>query len=71
MTQTDSSLHNVFPVGQEFTIQDIENLAYQDCVVKSGLPLMSIASTLSLRAEPLHMSKFTATATRPPTAAAV
>jgi hypothetical protein len=37
MTQTDSSLHNVYPVGQEFTIQDIENLAYQDCVVKSGV----------------------------------
>jgi hypothetical protein len=37
MTQTDSSLHNVYPVGQEFTIQNIENLAYQDCVVKSGV----------------------------------
>ena len=37
MTQTDSSLHNVYPVGQEFTIQDIENLAYQDCVIKSGV----------------------------------
>jgi hypothetical protein len=37
MTQTDSSLHNVFPLGQEFTIQDIENLAYQDCVVRSGI----------------------------------
>jgi hypothetical protein len=37
MTQTDSSLHNVFPLGQEFTIQDIVNLAYQDCVVKSGI----------------------------------
>ncbi|MEG3959628.1 plasmid replication protein, CyRepA1 family [Microcoleus sp. herbarium2] len=37
MTQTDSSLHKVYPVGQKFTIQDIENFAYQDCVVKSGV----------------------------------
>ena len=37
MTQTDSSLHNVPPFGQEFSIQDIENLAYQDCVIKSGI----------------------------------
>jgi hypothetical protein len=37
MTRTDSSLHNIYSFGQEFTIQDIENLAYQDCVVKSGV----------------------------------
>jgi hypothetical protein len=37
MTQTDSSLYNSSQVGQEFTIQDIETLAYQDCVVKSGI----------------------------------
>jgi hypothetical protein len=37
MPPSDSILHNVFPLGQEFTIQGIENFAYQDCVVKSGV----------------------------------
>jgi hypothetical protein len=31
------NIHNISLLGQEFTIQDIENLAYQDCVVKSGV----------------------------------
>jgi hypothetical protein len=34
---SNSNIHNVFPLGQEFTIQDIEKLAYQDCVIKSGI----------------------------------
>ncbi|MEG3842972.1 plasmid replication protein, CyRepA1 family [Microcoleus sp. herbarium14] len=33
MTQTDSSLYNIYPLGQDSTAQ----LAYQDCVVKSGI----------------------------------
>jgi hypothetical protein len=31
------NIHNISSLGQEFTIQDIENLAYQDCVIKSGV----------------------------------
>jgi hypothetical protein len=31
------NIHNISSIGQEFTIQDIENLAYQDCVVKSSV----------------------------------
>ncbi|MEG4109884.1 plasmid replication protein, CyRepA1 family, partial [Microcoleus sp. S13_C5] len=42
-TQTESSLYNISAIGQESTIQNVENLVYQDCVVKSGI-LPEIAS---------------------------
>jgi hypothetical protein len=31
------NIHNLSSLGQEFTAEDVEYLAYQDCVVKSGI----------------------------------
>jgi hypothetical protein len=31
------NIHNLSSLGQEFTTEDVEYLAYQDCVVKSGI----------------------------------
>jgi hypothetical protein len=31
------NIHNISSLGQEFTAEDVEYLAYQDCVVKSGV----------------------------------
>jgi hypothetical protein len=31
------NIHNISALGQEFTAEDVEYLAYQDCVVKSGI----------------------------------
>jgi len=31
------NIHNIWSLGQEFTAENVEYLAYQDCVVKSGV----------------------------------
>jgi hypothetical protein len=31
------NIHNIWSLGQEFTAENVEYLAYQDCVVKSGI----------------------------------
>jgi len=31
------NIHNIWSLGQEFTAENVEYLAYQDCVIKSGI----------------------------------